>query len=129
MSKIRFVLAIAGLALASACGTSTPSAPTVFNPSPTPTPTPSGNAVSIVSGAQTLGSRAYSPNPITVSVGTSVTWTNGDAIAHTVTSDTRTFDSSLIPAGGTFTVMFQNAGTFPYHCTIHPGMVGSVVVQ
>src|SRR5690349_14125559 len=124
MYRIRVVLAIAALTLASACGTSSPSSPTtVFNPSPTPTPTPSSNGVSIVSGAQSLASRAYSPNPITVAVGTSVTWTNNDAIAHTVTSDSRTFDSGVVGPGASFSMMFQTAGTFPYHCSIHPGMV------
>ena len=129
MFKFRFVLAACVLALAAACGSSSPSAPTTFNPSPTPSPTPGSNAVAIPSGAQTKGTAAFNPNPIMVSVGTTVTWTNNDSIAHTATSNTGAFDSGLIGAGGSFSFTFQSAGTFPYHCTIHPGMVGSVVVQ
>jgi plastocyanin len=130
MFKFRFVLAACVLALAAACGSSSPSAPsTTFNPSPTPSPTPGSNAVVIPSGAQTLGTAAFNPNPIMVSVGSTVTWTNNDSISHTATSNTGAFDSGLIGAGGSFSFTFQSAGTFPYHCTIHPGMVGSVVVQ
>ena len=129
MFKFRFVLAACVLALAAACGSSSPSAPTTFNPSPTPSPTPGTNTVVIPSGAQNLGTSAFNPNPIMVSVGATVTWTNSDTIAHTATSNTGAFDSGLIGAGGQFSFTFQSAGTFPYHCTIHPGMMGSVVVQ
>jgi plastocyanin len=61
-----------------------------------------------------------------------VTWRNSDNIAHTATSnsgDATTWDSGNIAAGGSFSFTFQNAGTFPYHCTIHPGMVGTLMVQ
>jgi plastocyanin len=127
MYRLRFALAFGLLAMASGCGTSSPSSPTTFNPSPTPTP--GGNAVTIPSGAQSLGNRAFMPNPLTVAAGTTVTWTNTDAIAHTSTSDSRVFDSGTISPGGSFSFAFQTPGTFPYHCTIHPGMVGTVVVQ
>lgn len=126
MDRFRFALAIGLLAAASGCGTSSPSSPTAFNPSPTPG---SGNAVTIQSGAQSLGNRAFMPNPLNVAAGTTVTWTNTDAIAHTSTSDSRVFDSGTIAPGGSFSFAFQTPGTFPYHCSIHPGMVGTVVVQ
>src|SRR5689334_14720867 len=132
MNTFRFTLAVGLLALAAGCGSSSPSSPTTINPSPSPTPTPSpasNNAVTIVTGAEFKGSGAFAPNPITVAAGTMVTWTNTDAIAHTSTSDTKAFDSGIIPAGGSFNFTFQTRGTFPYHCSIHPGMVGSVVVQ
>jgi plastocyanin len=76
-----------------------------------------------------LGNRAFNPDDLTVSVGTSVTWTNTDAVAHTSTSDTRVWDSGAVAPGAQFSTTFQNAGTFRYHCTIHPGMVGTVTVQ
>ena len=100
MFKFRFVLAACVLAFAAACGSSSPSAPTTFNPSPSPSPTPGTNAIVIPSGAQNLGTSAFNPNPIMVSVGTTVTWTNTDTIAHTATSNTGAFDSGLIGAGG-----------------------------
>ena len=75
---------------------------------------------------------SYAPNPITVRAGDTVTWTNNGPSTHTVTSDAGSamaFDSGNIAAGGTFTQTFSTPGTFTYHCSIHPGMTGSVIVQ
>ena len=95
----------------------------------TPTPTPSGTQVSIVSGSSTLTTTAYNPNPVTIQRGGSVTWVNNDNIAHTSTSNSNVWNSATIAPGASFSMTFANAGTFPYHCTIHPGMVGTVTVQ
>jgi plastocyanin len=88
-------------------------------------------AVTIVPGANGRGLGAYSPNPAVVAIGTTVTWTNTDSIAHTVTSTSGLWDSGAIAPGGTFSRMFNQTGTFPYFCTIHgaAAMSGSVVVQ
>jgi plastocyanin len=129
MLKLRLFLVSALPLLVLACGSSPPySAPT---PTPSPSPTPSGStaAVSIPIGAQTLAANAYVPNPLNVAVGTTVTWTNTDSIAHTSTADGGAFSSGTILAGGHFDFPFQSRGTFPYHCAFHPGMVGTVVVQ
>jgi plastocyanin len=87
--------------------------------------------ITIVQGANGLGLNAYSPNPATVAVGTTVTWTNGDSIAHTATSSSGVWDSGVIPPGGSYSRVFSTAGTFPYFCTIHgaAAMSGTVVVQ
>jgi len=71
------------------------------------------------------------PNPITITSGSSITWTNTDTIAHTSTSTDAgaAFDSGSIAAGAKFSFTFQNKGTFAYHCTFHAGMVGTIVVQ
>jgi plastocyanin len=126
MNTFRIVALCGAVAVMSACGgsTSTPSSPT-----PTPTPTPTTANVGIPAGARTLGSAAYAPNPVTISAGSTVTWTNNDTIAHTSTSDNGAFDSGAIAAGGKFSFTFNTKGTFPYHCTFHPGMVASVIVQ
>lgn len=71
---------------------------------------------------------SFSPATITVSAGTTVTWTNKDAIAHTVTSDNNLFNSGNIGSNGTFSYTFSTAGSFSYHCSIHPTMKGTVVV-
>jgi plastocyanin len=89
----------------------------------------SGTAVSIVQGSSTRTTNAYSPNPINVAVGATVTWTNNDTVAHTSTSDTGLWSSGSIAPQGTFSRMFSSAGSFTYHCAIHPGMVGTVTVQ
>jgi plastocyanin len=72
---------------------------------------------------------AFTPATITVAANTTITWTNKDAIAHTVTSDTKLFDSGSIGANGTYSHTFATAGTFSYHCTVHPTMTASVIVN
>ena len=71
---------------------------------------------------------AFAPATITVNAGTTVTWTNKDAIAHTVTSDNGLFNSGNIGSNGTYSYTFSTAGSFPYHCSIHTMMKGTVVV-
>jgi plastocyanin len=96
--------------------------------------------VRIPQGASELTDDAYSPNPVEVSVGDTVTWINDDSTTHTATSGTSdsgstgmfggTDDSPEIidPDGGTQSFTFDEAGEFPYYCTLHPGMVGTVIV-
>jgi len=118
-NKCRFALALAALVATASCGGySSPTTPT----------TVTGTAVSIPMGASALGSAAYVPNPVTISVGGTVTWTNNDSMNHTATSDTGVFTGSMAP-GAKYSYTFPSRGTFAYHCTLHPGMVGSVVVQ
>src|SRR5471030_2479357 len=121
---MRFRIAFVALLLGSsvACGQSTPV-------SPSPSASPSTVAVSIVSGAATLTTTAYAPDTIAVSMGGTVTWTNNDVRTHTSTADGGTFSSGPMAQGATFSMTFPSAGSFPYHCTIHPGMVGTVTVQ
>jgi plastocyanin len=71
----------------------------------------------------------FSPRPIQVTVGSTVTWTNATAPTHTATSDTGAWDTGNIAPGATSSaISFLTAGTFTYHCAIHPSMTGSVVV-
>jgi plastocyanin len=72
---------------------------------------------------------AFSPSTITVSAGTSITWTNKDGLAHTVTSNTGIFDSGSISTNGTYSFTFNSVGTYPYHCTIHTYMTATVIVH
>jgi plastocyanin len=72
---------------------------------------------------------AFTPSSITVTVGTTVKWTNKESIVHTVTSNTGIFNSGNIALNGVFSYTFNTAGSFPYHCTIHPSMTGTVTVN
>ena len=75
---------------------------------------------------------AFTPSTITVAAGTTITWTNKMTISHTVTSDTGDsvpFDSGTINPNGTFSMTFSAAGTYPYHCSIHPTMTAKVIVN
>jgi plastocyanin len=71
---------------------------------------------------------AFSPGVITVALNTTVTWTNKDLWAHTVTSDAGVFDSGKLKSGGTFAYTFSKPGTYTYHCDIHKMMTGKVIV-
>jgi len=72
----------------------------------------------------------FSPNPIQITVGSTVTWTNTTGLTHTATSDTAAWATGNIASNGTSApVAFPTAGTFPYHCAIHPSMLGTVIVS
>ncbi len=76
----------------------------------------------------------WDPSVVTVGVGETVTWSNDDTAAHTVTSGSAAdgpdgvFDSSLFMAGTEFSHTFDEAGTFHYSCIVHPWMAGQVIV-
>jgi len=118
---IRLMFTAAALIAAAACSSS--------SSNPTTPSTPGGNNVSIVSGASSMTTTAYSPNPIVMAVGGTATWKNNDSVAHTATASDGTWDSGSLAPGASFSRTFPAAGTFQYKCTIHPGMVGTVTVQ
>lgn len=72
---------------------------------------------------------SFQPATITVSLGTTVTWTLMGSRPHTSTSDTGMWDSGILSNGQTFSHTFSQAGTFTYHCSVHPNMKGTVIVQ
>lgn len=91
-----------------------------------------GSTKPVATSSVIIKNYMFSPASITVKVGTTVTWTNQDAVSHTVTADTNSTDapSSMdIAQGKSYSFTFQKAGTFTYHCTPHPYMHGTVVVD
>jgi plastocyanin len=72
---------------------------------------------------------AFRPGTLTIAKGTRVKWTNRGAVTHTSTSNKGVWDSGSIAPGGTFSRVFKRAGTFKYHCTIHPTMTAKIVVS
>lgn len=92
--------------------------------SPTTAPAPSASGAA----SATIADFSFAPATVTVSAGTTITWTNSGNAPHTVTADDGAFDSGSLASGGTFSQAFAAAGTFAYHCAIHSQMVGSVVV-
>jgi plastocyanin len=71
----------------------------------------------------------FNPSTLTVPVGTTVKWTNKASVTHNVTSATAVFSSGAMDGGATFSFQFNTAGTYPYTCTLHPGMAGTIIVQ
>lgn len=81
-------------------------------------------------GAQVImKGMAFDPSTVTIKAGESVTWTNEDSFDHTVIADKGEFESGDLGNGATFSFTFDKAGTYAYHCGIHPSMTGTVVVQ
>lgn len=75
----------------------------------------------------TISNYSFNPNSTTVPVGTTVTWMNNDSTTHTVTSDA--FASPDIAPNSSYQHTFSAAGTYSYHCSIHPSMTGTVIVK
>jgi len=136
-----------GALLLVACGSTTAGAgaadPTTVALTPTLTPTPaltptlapitqtpvSGSTQMLMITNDSNGSFGFNPSTLTIKVGTTVIWKNVSSAPHTVTSDDgQTFDSGNLAVGDTFRFTFKNAGTFSYHCNIHPYMRASIVV-
>jgi plastocyanin len=112
--------------------TSTPSTPTppttTPNPAPTPTPAPTvADVVITITGMN--GAQSFSPSPATVVVGQTVSWVNKDSVVHTATGDAGGFDTGFIAPGATSApITMGAAGSFGYHCAVHPSMTGSLTV-
>ena len=96
---------------------STPTGPTTKPPTTT-----APNVVAIAGFA-------FGPSPLTVTKGTTVTWQNKDNVAHTATADDGSWDTGSISPGASKSLTFVNAGSFAYHCTVHPMMTATLVVQ
>jgi amicyanin len=79
-----------------------------------------------VGDAVTIKDFSYHPAELRVPVGTQVTWTNLDTVAHSVTGSG--FDSGLLSQGQSWSHVFAAAGTYDYHCQPHPYMTGTVIV-
>jgi plastocyanin len=126
MRSRSITLAVGGVALfalvfAAACGGS--------YGSPTSPTTPSGGGGGGASVTVTIAGLSYSPSSVSVAVGGTIAWKNNDSVAHTATSDNGSFDTGSIAPGATSAaITMSTAGTFTYHCQIHPGMVATVNV-
>ena len=77
----------------------------------------------------TIQNFAYSPASLTVKVGDKVTWTNQDSIGHSATADDNSFDTGVLAQGQSGSETFSKAGTFTYHCSVHPNMKATIIVQ
>ncbi len=127
-SSLLVATALLGLGFV-ACGGSSYSNPTTPGgtptPTPAPTPTPSMSSMDDITG--------YTFGPLTVAVGTAVTWKNDDSVPHTASADTGDafmFNTGTINPGATSApIVFSQAGTFTYHCAVHPYMHGTIIVQ
>lgn len=97
---------------------------------PAPTqPTPVPPAPNRTPGAIAMRDNVFRPAADTIAAGGTVTWTNEGANPHTSTGQNGLWDSGVVNLGRSFSRQFPQAGSFPYACTLHPGMTGTVVVR
>lgn len=116
---------VAIVALATACGGSSATAPV-------PPPVPPGTVCTPGNGTVCLtASNTFNPSTMTVAPGTTVTWDNETGVTHNVTFDTQGAPASIGNfSSGAKTATFPSAGTYAYHCTIHgASMSGKIIVQ
>lgn len=118
---VAFVLCVAIAALTVAAGCSSTSKPTTVKSTPHPLPVTGGNGAQV-----TIIDFAFQPASLTVAPGTTVTWTNAGAVAHTVTGDT--WGSGQLQPGMIYSYTFSTAGTYAYHCSNHPTLMNATVV-
>jgi len=71
----------------------------------------------------------FGPEALTVTVGTTVTWINQDDIPHTVVANDKSFKSKVLDSDERFSFTFTKPGEFGYFCSLHPHMVGKVIVK
>jgi len=79
--------------------------------------------------AVTIDNFMFTPMELTISVGSTVTWTNKDDVPHTVVSVDHLFKSKALDTDDTFSFTFPNSGTYEYFCSVHPRMTGKIIVK
>jgi plastocyanin len=115
-------------------GTATPPDDVTVTPTTTDLAPSTATATPPAAAAVEIASFAFSPDPITVTVGTTVEWINRDPVPHTSTSgrpgapDGR-WDSGFLNPGDAYDHTFLAAGVFPYYCRIHPTMLGTAILR
>jgi plastocyanin len=123
-------LAAASTLTLAACGGASVSHASGPGPMPMPMPAASSTlAAPVAAISVAIKNFAFSPQAITVKAGTEVTWTNDDADAHTVTFDADHTGSLAFQNGESYRHTFSTPGIYRYHCSIHPYMVGEVIVS
>jgi plastocyanin len=88
----------------------------------------SSGSMAPTAASVSIKNMAFNPGSLSVTAGATITWMNSDTTIHTVTADDGSFNSGNIAVGATYSRVFNTAGTFSYHCMIHPEMTGKVVV-
>jgi plastocyanin len=127
------LVALLAVLAAAGCGSSSSGAAASSSAASTPSTAaaPASGGSAAVSGGSTveITNFMFSPMTLTVSVGTTVTWKFEDSAPHTVAADDKSFISSPMSKGQTYTHTFATAGTVKYHYSIHPFMTGTIVVK
>ncbi len=122
LMALSLILVLTGCSTTTPAATPTPTA--IASPTSAPTTTPTTAHANVE-----ISNFAFVPQTLTVSVGTTVTWTNNDSSSHTIASNDNLFQSGTLAKGATFSHTFGQKGTFNYRCSIHPSMTGKIIVE
>ncbi|MCU1752878.1 cupredoxin family copper-binding protein [Pseudomonas sp. 6D_7.1_Bac1] len=71
----------------------------------------------------------FGPKEVTIAVGTTVTWVNDDQTVHTLMETHKVFHSAALDTNDQFSYQFNTPGTYEYYCTLHPQMIGKIIVS
>ena len=125
------VLAVGVLIALVGCSSASTAAPSTAASAAAPSAARSAAASAPAAGgaAVTIKDFAFNPQTIQAKVGDTITWTNNDSTAHTVTLDDKSVDSGSVAPSATFSHAFTQAGTFTYHCEIHKQMTATITVS
>lgn len=127
----RIAVGAVAIAALSACGSGAASQPAASQGGgASQAEAPCGPSTS--SGTVTAGIKdfAFDPTTVTAKVGDTITWTNNGAVGHTVTVDNQSAcDTQTVAAGKTGSLVFNVAGTYPFHCSIHSSMKGTITIS
>jgi plastocyanin len=132
---ILLVSSLAVMAVAACGGPSSSPSQAASQPASVPASQPAGSAAAACAEAATgtvtvnIEGNAYAPDPVTAGVGEAIQWTNADAVPHTATLDEGDCGTETIDAGATLGLVFNEAGTYTYHCTVHPAMTGTIEIE
>jgi plastocyanin len=129
--RLGFAIPVVTILMLAGCGSGnmgpTPS------PTPTPGPTPTDANAYILPGASNLGANAFGDEPVVIHRGERLRWRNADSVEHDVVTDTGALPefmtTGILPPGGERAFIMNTNGTTRIHCTIHPQMVGTLIVR
>jgi plastocyanin len=131
-SSLRVIAALSTALMLAACsgGTTPTSVPTAGGPAATTAAAPCADSTGATTVSASAVDNTWTPADVTAKVGDVITWTNGDTVPHKVALDDGSCQMSAnISGGGKASLVFSVAGTFPFHCSVHPSMKGTITIS
>jgi len=110
----------------SATPSPSPSPAVTAAPAPAPAPSPAPSSQVTVAIVGSVGSSAFTPNPVAAAAGSAVVWRNNDSTLHHIVLDNGTDVGNVSPGATTRSITVSSSAPLGFHCTLHPSMVGTI---